>query len=230
MQWSALYCAGMFSALLLRPWLPDLSYFIRNWLLNVGVNKDKKLADFSDSSSVVYDGCRVLPEDIDRNLHMSNDKYLYHLNFARKYYFCCHGVWEYLWERNCNMVVTCQSIRYRRELHLWQSYKISVRMVGWSDVDKSFYLESAFVANSGDNDQHFIHAVHWTKYRLLFDKKSNLANEDTLVPTAVLSSCGLIDKKIVNELETVEADDIRLWIEANAVSSQKLRRNLKTRL
>jgi hypothetical protein len=197
---------------------------------------------------------------------MSNDKYLYHLNFARKYFFCQFGVWEYLWQRDWNMVVSSQSIRYRKELRLWQTYRICVQLVGWCDEDKSFYLESSFVANDSSGDSSgdssassspFVHAVHWTKYRLLgrdsshgsnsrssSSSSSNCSSSSTLLgrdrdkegtgvatlplplPSAVLAACaarGRIAEPLENNLHLEAAADLRLWREANAASSKKLR-------
>jgi acyl-CoA thioesterase FadM len=179
---------------------------------------------------VVYDNCQVLPGDIDRNMHMSNDKYLYHLNFARKRFFGQAGVWEYLWRRGdgWNLVVTSQSIRYRKELRLWQRYRVEVRLVGWSDKDKSFYLESCFI--TGEGESVFVHAVHWVKYRLL--GKDNSGNEAAM-PSSVLSACssnegdgGRADSDnlpVVNGLQNADAEHFRLWNEANAFSSARMR-------
>jgi hypothetical protein len=236
------FVTGMLTAQLIKPWLLDLSYFLRNHLRDRACMR-RVLASssssfsggqqpaFSLSTPVVYDNCRVLPEDIDRNGHMSNDKYLYHLNFARKNFFGQLGVWEYLWQRDWNMVVSSQSIRYRKELKLWDPYCISVRLVGWCDEDKCFYLESSFVGE----DSSFVLAVHWTKYRLLghhhhhHHQQGGGGGRRHALPSEVLAGCGCeVDQdqeqdQDQNQLQSEAARDVRLWIQANAESSKKLR-------
>lgn len=219
------FVSGMVTALLLKQWLPDISYFLRNWLLDCSCGTERIFQSREGNvkdSPIFYDSCRVLPEDIDRNGHMSNDKYLFHLNFARKHYFCRLGVWQYLWRRNWNMVVSSQSIRYRREMHLWQRYRICVQVVGWSDSEKCIYLESTFMGAEDAVDASFVYAVHWTKYRLLNGLRSTQGDDSTEspLPSIVLGGCC---SSLRNLLEDEGAEDLRLWRKANSISSTKLR-------
>lgn len=113
------------------------------------------------------------------------------------------------------MVVTAQSIRYRRELQLWQEYDISTRLAGWSDVDKCFYLESTFLTKSEPDSPPFIHAIHWVKYRLIGETK-----DSNVLPSSVLFECKVISSPITYFL-TNEA--IERWNKANEISSHNLR-------
>ena len=166
-----------------------------------------------DKSGIVYQ-CMVLPVDIDRNLHMNNFRYIRELNFARRHFFVSSGLWSYLKEQKLNLVVRTQTIRHRKELHCWQRYTIRTRLLGWSEIDKSYYLEARFESNG------FVHAIHHTKY-IIIRKKG--VNPNIYSPTLLLKSAMV---NIHNNLSLSEKENLPLfittWNEANEISSQEL--------
>ena len=156
----------------------------------------------------------VLPVDIDRNKHMNNFRYIRELNFARRHFFVSSGLWTYLQTQKLNLIVRTQTIRHRKELHCWQRYTIRTRLLGWSEIDKSYYLEARFESNG------FVHAIHHTKYIIIRQKGTD---PDTSSPTLLLKSAMV---NIHNNLSLSERENLPLfistWNDANDISSQEL--------
>ena len=202
---------GMTLALVFKSYLPDLEYFAITYLQSLDLlspfsffNKTIKL---TLSDPVISSSYQVMPHDIDRNCHMNNSSYLKQLNYARRSYWNQFQLWKYLHQKNYNLFVSSQSIRYRKELHLWDRYDIAIRLISWCDQSRCFYLESQFLRNG------FVHAIHWTKY--------NLVGKDSPKPSDVLFACSLIDSKDANPVLSSD-EDLSLWIQANQISSEKL--------
>ena len=193
--------------------IPDYYYSLRMMIIENFTRKDTNPEITLDKSGIVYQ-CMVLPVDIDRNLHMNNFRYIRELNFARRHFFVSSGLWSYLKEQKLNLVVRTQTIRHRKELHCWQRYTIRTRLLGWSEIDKSYYLEARFESNG------FVHAIHHTKY-IIIRKKG--VNPNVYSPTLLLKSAMV---NIHNNLSLSEKENLPLfittWNEANEISSQEL--------
>ena len=193
--------------------IPDYYYSLRMMIIENFTRRDTDPEITLDKSGIVYQ-CMVLPVDIDRNLHMNNFRYIRELNFARRHFFVSSGLWSYLKEQKLNLVVRTQTIRHRKELHCWQRYTIRTRLLGWSEIDKSYYLEARFESNG------FVHAIHHTKY-IIIRKKG--VNPNIYSPTLLLKSAMV---NIHNNLSLSEKENLPLfittWNEANEISSQEL--------
>jgi acyl-CoA thioesterase FadM len=196
----------MILSLVLKSFLPDLEYLLINWIQSIDLTFSQNQQKHS-LSDVIHYSCRVLPHDIDRNCHMNNSVYFKQLNYARKHFWNQLGVWKHLYVKKYNMVVSAQSIRFRRELKLWDNYEISIRLISWCDKSRCFYLESQFLRKG------FVHAIHWTKY--------NLVGKDSPKPSEILFSCSLISSKDAKSI-LMNDEDLSLWIQANQLSSEKL--------
>jgi acyl-CoA thioesterase FadM len=92
-----------------------------------------------DESVVTF---RVLPNDLDANLHMNNGRYLTLMDLGRLDLLFRLGVVGELRRRRWNPVVASLAIRYRRSLKPWQSYRLHTRLVGWDD--RWFFAEQRF--------------------------------------------------------------------------------------
>ena len=174
----------------------------------------------------------VLPFSIDRNRHMNNSSYIYELNFARKTLFDVLGLWSVLRKYCINLIIQAQNIRYRRELKLWQRYRIISTILAWDDNRNVFYIESKFVSSDS-----FVLAIHHAKYKVVVAARGH--------PGSSSSSSGTSNVKWTPSLLLQEAKlwpaetpapsipaSIRLWEEANDCSSQELNpsKNLKTNI
>lgn len=208
--WLVSLVTGWLCSLVLSSIFPDAHYLIVNALLNLVQTEHKSAldADFEISYPLA-----VLPSDIDRGWHMNNAKYIRQLNFSRKYFWRKLGIWQRISELGWTMVVVAQSIRYRRELKLWDRYEIVSRLVCFVDSDYSFYIESKFVKNN------FVHAIHWAKYRPIPTNKNKQDAMDPIMrPSQILADCGVsrFERLSVIPLELVS------WISANSLSSKRL--------
>lgn len=89
----------------------------------------------------------VLPSDLDLYLHMNNSKYLREFDLGRTKLSLEGGVGMWLRRHNCFWVVTATSIRFRRELRLFQRFKMVTKFVWWEE--DALYLEQRMVKPDG---------------------------------------------------------------------------------
>jgi acyl-CoA thioesterase FadM len=193
--------------------VPDFFYSLRMNFIEMVTGKQSDPEITLDKSGIVYHAI-VLPVDIDRNGHMNNFRYIRELNFARRHFFVSSGLWSYLQAQKLNLIVRTQTIRHRKELHCWQRYTIRTRLLGWSEIDKSYYLEARFEIDG------FVHAIHHTKYIIIRQKG---IDRKKVSPTLLLQSAMV---NIHNNLSLSEKENLPLfistWNEANEISSQEL--------
>jgi acyl-CoA thioesterase FadM len=242
--------------------LPDLEYHFRSFCNDHNLfcahgtetvtlieNNNSNLVDQKTSSAcaqlsppcpyAVDVPCRVMPYLIDRNQHINNARYIYELNFTRRYSFQRLGITALVSSLGGNMVIQAQTIRYRREMKLWQKYFVRTSIVSWSDRDRCFYVESRFL----NEDKTFVLAIHHAKYKIVSrrqqtkppkrnetDARTLIESEtssrkreivEDLVPSRILAELGLISDETLTETVN-ERSFIALWEYANKVSSQEL--------
>ncbi len=94
-------------------------------------------------SSVVH--FRVLPNDLDINLHMNNGRYLSLMDLGRLDLMMRLGVMRELFRLGWRPVIGSLTIRFRRPLDPFQRYEIHTRLVCWDE--KWMYLEQRFEAH-----------------------------------------------------------------------------------
>jgi acyl-CoA thioesterase FadM len=85
---------------------------------------------------------RVLPTDLDFNLHMNNARYLSLMDLGRVDLLNRLGLLRLAFRGHWFPVLGAASIRYHRPLKLWQRVSLSTRILGWDE--KWFYLEQRF--------------------------------------------------------------------------------------
>ena len=90
---------------------------------------------------------RVLPNDIDINLHMNNGRYLTVADLMIVEYFARTGFLKTLMKNKWKPVLGGSIITYRRQLKLGQKYKLSYRWIA-SDTHWN-YLSFQFTSNDG---------------------------------------------------------------------------------
>ncbi len=120
--------------------------------------------------------CRVLPWDIDYNLHLNNSRYLSYMDYARIRLLGRLGLLKHFFSRKHSGLVGSVDVTYRRSLNFGVRFTIESRMACWDD--KWFYMEQIFRGPSGL-------ATHaWVK-TLFRGPEGNLAPQsvvDTLAP------------------------------------------------
>lgn len=114
-----------------------------------------------------------------------------------------NGMWDIMRANGGNLIVSSQSIRYRRELEFGQRYTIQTRLLAWDS--KAFYLEHRFVRHSANVD--FVHAIVLVKNAVV----------GILPQTAIslLMGCDI-------ESPNLRAD-LAAWIQYDTLSSLALR-------
>jgi len=98
---------------------------------------------------------RVLPNDIDINLHLNNARYLSQMDYARTHLLARTRLLEHIIHSRWRPLVGAVWITYRRSLPLFSAFTIASRMVCWDD--RWFYLEQIFTGSKG------LAAVGWVK-------------------------------------------------------------------
>lgn len=89
---------------------------------------------------------RVLPNDLDINMHMNNGRYLTICDLNRVDLFIRTGLAKAMIQNGWMPIITEHSMRYKRALRLWRKYTVSMTLTHWDD--RSFYMEHRF--ESGD--------------------------------------------------------------------------------
>jgi len=102
---------------------------------------------------------RVLPQDIDFNLHLNNARFLSAMDYGRVHLLARAGMLEPALKARYAPVVGAVWITYRRSLPLWARYQLATRLVCWDE--RWFYMEQTFTGNEG------LVAVGWVKGALL---------------------------------------------------------------
>jgi acyl-CoA thioesterase FadM len=108
---------------------------------------------------------RVLPNDIDINMHMNNARYLNIMDYARTHLLARSRLLEHIVNSRWRPLVGAVWITYRRSLPLFSSFSLSSRIVCWDE--KWFYIEQTFTGRQG------LAAVGWVK-GVLRDRRGNV--------------------------------------------------------
>jgi len=192
---------------------PDILYAMRLFAINVctaSISEEEKLKKGPGVEDASFHSM-VLPSDIDRNMHYNNARFLRELCFSRRHYFKKLGFWKVLDAHDSNAFIVAQTVRYRREMSVFQTFTISTKILAISDRDNSLFLESRFIDVSG-----FVAAVHVCKYKIVPRKKTVAA----LTARALLSKGGLGPSSVPGDWESVPF--LKHWEAANTVSSLEL--------
>jgi acyl-CoA thioesterase FadM len=90
---------------------------------------------------------RVLPTDLDINLHLTNSRYLALMDLGRIELMLRSGLFKEVLRRRWLPVVSIASIRFRREINPFQRFWLHTRVLGWDE--KWFYMEQRFETKRG---------------------------------------------------------------------------------
>jgi acyl-CoA thioesterase FadM len=90
---------------------------------------------------------RVLPTDIDINLHLNNGRYLTIMDLGRIDLVLRSGLWRPIWKNGWAPTIGAVVIRYRQELRPFERFRLETRLTAWSD--SIAVMEQTFVIASG---------------------------------------------------------------------------------
>ncbi|WP_428607855.1 thioesterase family protein [Sedimenticola sp.] len=90
---------------------------------------------------------RVLPTDLDINLHLTNSRYLALMDLGRIELMLRTGLMRKALKRRWLPVVAFSNVRFRREINPFQRFTLHTRLLGWDE--KWFYMEQRFETKRG---------------------------------------------------------------------------------
>lgn len=90
---------------------------------------------------------RVLPTDLDLNLHMNNGRYLMLMDLGRIDLVVRSGLWRVIWRNGWAPTLAAVMIRYRQELRPFERFVLTTRLSAWSE--SVAVMEHTFIIASG---------------------------------------------------------------------------------
>lgn len=107
------------------------------WLLITSPRRDRiGLMDDCELS------LRVLPTDLDINMHLTNARYLSVMDLGRLELILRVGMFKQLMQRRWLPVVACAKLNFYRQIRPFSRYTLITRVIGWDE--KWFYIEQRF--------------------------------------------------------------------------------------
>jgi acyl-CoA thioesterase FadM len=101
--------------------------------------------DMLDTSIV---SMRVWPSDLDLNLHMNNGRYFTVMDLGRIDLMIRTGVAGWMWRQKWTPVVGSETMRFKRALKPFQSYRLKTRVLCWDE--RWVFLEQRFETPAGE--------------------------------------------------------------------------------
>lgn len=150
--------------------------------------KKKKISLFSEHNIAF----RVMPFDVDINLHLTNSRYFAFCDLARTDLLLKSGLLKPLLKQRCLPVVAATEVSFFKAIHPLQKFNIQTQLVGWDK--KYWYIEHRFIC-------------HGNVYASLTIRGSFLRNK-VVVPTEEVLSLGQALKPSPDL-----PPSIKLWIE-----------------
>ena len=108
-----------------------------------------KLESHEDPSVLRY---RVLPTDIDFNIHMTNGRYLSIADLGRMDLALRTGIARHVARNGWAPIVTFNAVLFRKELRLWQKFDLESRLIFWNDEIQIFEHAYRFVGGRFDGE------------------------------------------------------------------------------
>jgi acyl-CoA thioesterase FadM len=71
--------------------------------------------------------------DIDPYMHMTNGRYPMNMDMGRLEFLIRSGIWERMQKEKFWLVAGTISIRFRREIKLWQKFEVTGRVITWDE-------------------------------------------------------------------------------------------------
>jgi acyl-CoA thioesterase FadM len=91
---------------------------------------------------------RVLPNDLDTNIHMNNGRYLTLMDIGRVDALIRTGMFQHIIREKWMPVIAGVSMIYRRSLAPFERYRLETRVLGWDE--RWFYMEQTFLNAKGE--------------------------------------------------------------------------------
>lgn len=76
---------------------------------------------------------RVLPNDLDINMHMNNGRYLTICDLSRVDMFIRTGLGKTMLKQKWMPIITEHTMTYKKALNLFQKYSVTMTVTGWDE-------------------------------------------------------------------------------------------------
>ena len=86
---------------------------------------------------------RVLPNDLDLNMHVNNGRYGTFMDLGRMDLIVRTGLRRLMQEQSWFPVVADMHLRFLRPLKLWQRFQLETHLLGWDE--RWFYFQQRFI-------------------------------------------------------------------------------------
>ena len=93
---------------------------------------------------------RVLPTDIDFNIHMTNGRYLSIADVGRMDVAFRSGLFKHVARNGWAPIITFNAVLFRRELRIWQRFELRTKLIFWNDEIQIFEHAYFFVGGKMD--------------------------------------------------------------------------------
>jgi acyl-CoA thioesterase FadM len=143
-------------------------------------------------------GFRVLPGDLDVNVHLNNGRYLALMDLGRFDLLIRGGLFRPMVRLRWRPLLGSAMVRYRRSLQPFQRFQLSSRLVCWDD--RWFVFEQRFESRG----QLYAMALARGLFR---DRQGNVP------PSRVLAEAGITDPS------PPAPDYVTRWVEADTAAS-----------
>lgn len=104
---------------------------------------------------------RVMPGDLDINMHMNNGRYLTIMDLGRFDFLIRTGLHKLMWTEKSVPILGSAKIRYRLPLMPFQKYKLETEVICWDD--KWIYMEQRFIINDNGSKHGAVAAIAMVK-------------------------------------------------------------------
>ncbi|WP_208979483.1 thioesterase family protein [Pseudovibrio axinellae] len=91
----------------------------------------------------------MLPSDIDLNIHLTNSRYLSMMDFGRIDHLSRTKLGKTIFRKKWTALTNHATLRFRRELPLWEAFKLETEVVYWTD--DAAVMEQRFIFTKGRN-------------------------------------------------------------------------------
>lgn len=88
---------------------------------------------------------RVLPNDIDINMHMNNGRYLTICDLSRVDMFIRSGLAKTMLKKKWMPVISEHTMSYKKPLRMFQKYNVEMKIIDWNE--KSFQMTHTFLVD-----------------------------------------------------------------------------------
>jgi acyl-CoA thioesterase FadM len=149
-----------------------LSLLLRTTAVAIGAVRARAIT--LEDESVLH--LRVMPGDLDINLHMNNGRYLTLMDLGRLDLMVRSGLWRPVWKHRWRPLLGSAMIRFRRSLAPFQKFQLRSRLVCWDD--RWFVFEQRFESRGQ------VHALAHTR-GLFRDRQGNIP------PAQALAAMGI---------------------------------------